>query len=72
VVAIEALAAAQGLDLRGMPPGPGTGAAHAAVRELSPRLEEDRSLSADIEATRDLVASGSLLEQVEREVKSLD
>jgi histidine ammonia-lyase len=72
VVAIEALAAAQGLDLRGMPPGPGTGAAHTAVREVSPRLEEDRSLSADIEATRDLVASGSLLEQVEREVKSLD
>ena len=72
VVAIEALAAAQGLDLRGMPPGPGTGAAHAAVRKVSPRLEEDRSLSGDIEATRDLVASGSLLEQVEREVKSLD
>jgi histidine ammonia-lyase len=66
VIAIEALAAAQGLDLRGMPPAPGTGAAHTAVRNISPRLEEDRSLSGDIEAVRDLVVSGEFLEATEK------
>ena len=65
VIAIEALAAAQGLDLRGMPPGPGTGAAHAAIRAVSPRVDEDRSLSPDIDAARELIASGKLVAAAE-------
>ena len=65
VIAIEALAAAQSLDLRDMRPAPGTGAAHAAIRNISPHLEEDRSLSVDIEAVRDLVLSGELIEAAE-------
>jgi histidine ammonia-lyase len=71
VIAIEALAAAQGLDLRGMPPGPGTGAVHEVIRRTSPRLEEDRSLSADIEAARDLVVAGKLVDAAEIAVDSI-
>lgn len=65
VVAIEALAAAQGLDLRGDAPAPGTGAALQKVRELSPRLEEDRPLSEDIGDVRNLIARGTLVDAAE-------
>jgi len=71
VLAIEALAAAQGLDLRGDAPAPGTGAARQEVRELSPRLEEDRPLSEDIGAVRRLIAHGELVDAAEMAVGSL-
>lgn len=62
VIAIEALAAAQGLDLRApLTPAPGTGAARDAIRAVSAHLEEDRSLAPDIETVRALVASGELV-----------
>jgi histidine ammonia-lyase len=61
VIAIEALAAAQGLDLRGMEPAPGTGAARACVRTVSKGLDDDRSLSDDIDAVAALVATGELV-----------
>lgn len=60
VIAIEALAGAQGLDLRGMEPAPGTAAARTAVRAVSPPLEEDRSLAPDIALVKELVVSGDL------------
>ena len=61
VLAIEALAAAQGLDLRApLRPAEGTRAAHDRLRELSPKLEEDRSLAPDIEATARALAEGAL------------
>ena len=67
VVAIEALAAAQGLDLRHpLRPGPATGAALDRVRSVSPFLDDDRPLSAEIEHVRELIASGELVEAVER------
>lgn len=63
VVAIEAMAAAQGLDLRApLEAAAGTGAALAAVRQVSPFLEEDRPLSDEIGAVKDVVASGGLVE----------
>ena len=63
VLAIEAMAAAQGLDLRApLEPAAGTGAGRAAVRSVSPFLGEDRPLSGEIAATRELVASGALVE----------
>jgi histidine ammonia-lyase len=62
VLAIEALTAAQGLDLREDTPAPGTGAALRALRRLSPRLVEDRSLSKDVELTQELLARGGLVE----------
>jgi histidine ammonia-lyase len=66
VLAIEALAAAQGLDLRApLAPAPGTAAACAAVREVSPFLEEDRPLSEDITAVRERIADGGLMQAVD-------
>ncbi|HEX2295413.1 MAG TPA: histidine ammonia-lyase [Actinomycetota bacterium] len=63
VLAIEAMAAAQGLDLRApLEPAPGTSAARAAVREVSPFLDEDRPLSEEIGGVRALVAGGGLAE----------
>lgn len=50
VFAIEAIVAAEGLDYRKpLSPGIGVKAAHERVRNLIPRLEEDRSLANDIE-----------------------
>ncbi|CAN5462490.1 histidine ammonia-lyase [soil metagenome] len=71
VLAIEALAAAQGLDLRGDAPAPGTGAALQEIRELSPCLEEDRPLSEDIGAVRRLIAHGELVDAAKMAVGSL-
>jgi len=50
IVAIELLAAAQGLEfLRPLKPGQGAARTHAAVRRLVPPLAGDRPLSGDIE-----------------------
>ncbi len=61
VLATEALAAAQGVDLVGLEPGPAVRAAHRAIREASPRLADDRALSADLARVAELIASGVLL-----------
>ena len=72
-IAIEFLAAAQGLDLRAdLQPAPATAAALSVVRSVSPMLKEDRSLSGDISAVRRLMADGELLTAVEAEVGPLD
>jgi histidine ammonia-lyase len=66
-LAIEALAAAQGLDLRApLEPAAATGAARAALRELSPAVEEDRPLSGDIEAVARLMSEGGFVGAAER------
>ena len=50
VLGIELLCGAQGLDyLAPKRPGRAVAAAHAAVREISPHLDADRSLTAEIE-----------------------
>ena len=72
VLGIEALAAAQGLDLRGLEPAPGTRAAVEAVRAVSTRLDEDRPLSPDIEAAAEIISDGSLVTAAEGAVGSLD
>jgi histidine ammonia-lyase len=62
ILAIEALCAAQAVDLRQpLEPGPGTGAALRALREHVAFLEEDRDVSEDIAAASDLVQHGSLV-----------
>jgi histidine ammonia-lyase len=67
VLAIELLCGAQGIDfLEPLRPGPAVAAAHAAVRELSPHLDADRSLAADIETVAGRIRDGSLLAAVER------
>ncbi len=61
ILALEALAAAQGLDLLApLTPGPGTAAAHRAIRERVPTLEDDRVLQPEIEAAVGLVREGVL------------
>lgn len=61
VLAIEALAAAQGLDLRGLDPAPATAAARARVREVSPALGADRSLAGDVTAVGAQIKDGTLV-----------
>ena len=73
VLAIEVLTAARGIDLRApLEPGPGTGAAVAAVREVVAGPGPDRLLSDEIEAAVDLVASRRLLTAVESAITPLD
>ena len=65
-VAIELLAGAQGVEfLAPLEPGAGVRAVRAFVRELSPRLRDDRPLSGDIEAVAAAIRDGSLEAAVE-------
>jgi histidine ammonia-lyase len=73
VVALEALAAAQALDLRSpLDPGAGTGAARDAIREHVPFLGADRELGPDIEAVTRLVRNRALIEAAEASVGPLE
>jgi len=68
-VAIELLAGAQGVEfLAPLEPGVGVRATRAAVRGLSPRLRDDRSLAPDIEAVAAAIRDGSLTAAVEAEI----
>jgi histidine ammonia-lyase len=59
IVAIELLAAAQGIDFRRpLKSSPPLERAHAIVREVAPHLDGDRFLATDIEAVTPLVLSG--------------
>jgi histidine ammonia-lyase len=72
VLAIEALCAARGLDLRApLRPGPGIAAAHDLIRTVVPAPEGDRPLYRDIAAIDALIASGRLLATVEGALGSL-
>jgi histidine ammonia-lyase len=72
-LAIELLAAAQAVEfLAPLEPGRGARATYELVRSLSPRLRDDRSLGADIEAVADAIRDGSLLAAVEAEVGELE
>jgi histidine ammonia-lyase len=71
-LAIELLAGAQGVEfLAPLEPGDGVRAAHAFVRSISPRLEDDRPLSRDIEAVASSIRDGSLIAAVETEAGGL-
>lgn len=73
VLAIELLTAARGIDMRSpLQPGPGTGAAIAALRTVVDGPGPDRLLSPEIEAAVDLVQSGQLLAAVESAIGVLD
>jgi histidine ammonia-lyase len=76
VVAMEALGAAQALDLRerltGADPAPGTAAARAAIRDVVRFLDADRPMKDDVDAVVELVECGDLLEAVEATVGALD
>ena len=66
VVALEILAAAQGLEfLQPLRPGVGPRAAHASVRSQVPVLADDRSLAPDANRILEMMATGELLQAVE-------
>jgi len=61
VLAIEAVTAAQALDLLApLKPGRRMQAALAAIRAVSPPVERDRSLAADFARVAELIASGTI------------
>jgi len=73
VVALEAMVAAQALDLRApVLPAAGTGAARTAIRSVVPFLDADRALGPDIRAVVELLRSGELVAAAEREIGPLD
>jgi histidine ammonia-lyase len=66
VLAVELLCGAQGIDfLAPLKPGPGIAALHAALRERSAHLGDDRSLAGDIEAVAGAIRDGALVGVVE-------
>jgi histidine ammonia-lyase len=71
-LAIELLAGAQAVEfLAPLALGAGSAAARAFVRSVSPRLGEDRPLSAEIEGVASSIRDGSLVAAVESEVGAL-
>lgn len=71
VLAIEMIAAAQGLDFRHFSVGRGTRAAHAAIRKVVKHLDEDRPLFIDHNAMTEAVGKCAVLEAVEKEIGGL-
>jgi histidine ammonia-lyase len=72
-LAIELLAATQAVEfLAPLEPGPGVRATHDAVRALSERLRDDRSLSGDIERVAAAIREGSILAAAEAEIGELE
>jgi len=73
VLAIELLCSAQGREAkRELTAGVGAEAAYRALRERVPAMEGDRYLHPDIEAARELVASGELVRAVEASTGPLE
>jgi histidine ammonia-lyase len=72
VVGLEALAAAQALDLRApLQPGTATAAVHHALRTRVPFVSHDREFGPDIEAAVALVRDGTLVAAAETGVGGL-
>lgn len=64
VLAVELMAAARGIDLRGEGAAPATSRAVAILRERIPGPGPDRFMSPDIAAAVDLVVAGALVEDL--------
>lgn len=72
IVAIELLAAAQGIEfLRPLASAPALEAVLRLVRSVSPAMPADRSLARDIEAVRHLVAAGDMGHAIEHDIPEL-
>lgn len=66
VLAIELLASAQALDMRGdLRAGVGVAAAHRVIRSEIPHMENDRELHLDIAAVARMIEDGRILAAVE-------
>ena len=68
VLAIEMMAAAQALDIRGKKLGRGTSIAHNVIRKYVDYLDEDRPLHRDHNTMLKLLKSNEILETVENEL----
>jgi len=72
VIAIEALVAGQGINLRApLTPSPATGHVLEHLRAVSPVVEEDRPLSGDIAEVRAMIVDGALVDAAEELVGPL-
>jgi histidine ammonia-lyase len=70
VLAIELMAAAQGIDLRAPhKPGKRLRAVHAVIREQVPILEKDRVLYKDFQKIRELIDDGSIVAAAEKDTE---
>jgi histidine ammonia-lyase len=65
VLAIELIAGAQAIDIRGKKPGVGTAAAHGVIRKYVEHLGDDRPLFDDHNKMIEVLCSGELLAAVE-------
>lgn len=72
VVAIELMAAAQGLEYHDLEPSKGVKAAYEKIREYVEPLDGDRALSGDIELLKELIMSGELVDAVEESIGVMD
>jgi histidine ammonia-lyase len=71
ILAIEALCAAQGLDLLKMRSSEPLEAARQIVRERSPFLDDDRSLAGDVARTSDAIAREVMVAGVRQRLEQL-
>ena len=72
VLAVELLTSAQALDFRReLLPGRGVAIAHAALRGKVAHAVKDYEVRNDLEACTELLDSGALLDEVEKELGSL-
>jgi histidine ammonia-lyase len=72
IVAIELLAAAQGIEfLRPLKSAPALEGVLRLVRSVSPAMMQDRSLARDIEAVHHLVAAGDIGRAIEAQIPEL-
>jgi histidine ammonia-lyase len=72
IVAIELLAAAQGIEfLRPLKSAPALENVLRLVRSVSPAMMADRSLARDIEAVHHLVAAGDVGHAIEAQIPEL-
>ncbi|MCS7009817.1 MAG: aromatic amino acid ammonia-lyase [Anaerolineales bacterium] len=72
VLGIEFMAAAQALDFRQFTPGRGTQKAREVIRRYVAHLDIDRPLYPDHNTMKELVKSGEILEEVEKEIGPLE
>ncbi|MCS6907936.1 MAG: aromatic amino acid ammonia-lyase [Anaerolineales bacterium] len=72
VLGIEFMAAAQALDFRDFKPGRGVQKAREVIRRYVAHLDEDRPLYPDHNIMKELVKRGEILDEVEKEIGSLE
>ncbi len=72
VLGIEFMAAAQALDFREFTPGRGVQKAREVIRRYVAHLDEDRPLYPDHNTMKELVKRSEILDEVEKEVGSLE